>query len=88
MEELKISITPLNEGQELNYNEEFTGTMTELLDRCKSIQVGLQKILTKGSFSVMLTNWDDDGKNFIYSDGVIYDENGDKITLFQQKLIA
>jgi hypothetical protein len=52
MKDRRFLITPQNEGQELNYIEEFMGTPRNAKWRAKTIADGLQMILRQGDISV------------------------------------
>ena len=47
-------ITPLNEGQELNYIEIHYGDKKSAIKRAKEILRGLTKVLIRGTISVMI----------------------------------
>lgn len=75
---LNVQISPLNEGQELNYSEPFKGTIQQIVTRCREIETGLQSLLKRGSFSVQITNWSlqpngEKWADFVYQQGDIFD---------------
>ena len=47
-------ITPLNEGQELNYIETHYGDKRSAIKRAKVILKGLIKVLAQGTISIMV----------------------------------
>jgi hypothetical protein len=49
-------IQPTNEGQELNYSEDFKGTLTEAKARGYIMKVKLQKALPKGEIGFEVLN--------------------------------
>jgi dTDP-4-dehydrorhamnose reductase len=49
-------IIPENEGQELNYIEDFVGDMTGAEKRAKYMADGLQRILKDGTITVSVKN--------------------------------
>jgi len=50
---------PTNEGQILNFMEDFTGTFQEAIKRAEEIISGLSRLLPKGSFGCFIEH---DGK--------------------------
>ena len=48
----KWMLIPENEGQELNYIEDFRGTSFDARLRAKAMKRGLQRILKQGSIDV------------------------------------
>lgn len=48
---MKFEIQPMNEGQEMNYRETFTGTKAEAQQRAKDLAKGLKRLMPKGDFS-------------------------------------
>lgn len=52
----KVILEPCNEGQEMNYREEFTGTAEQIITRSLSIIRGLESIFSCDSFSVKVVN--------------------------------
>ena len=60
-----FTILPLNEGQELNYVETFTGTFEEAKDRADDIKLRLQPILYEGTIQVKVLNMN--GKEIFYT---------------------
>lgn len=47
---MRHTLTPTNEGQDLNYVEGFNGTNEEALERAEQIIRGLTKVLPRGDF--------------------------------------
>jgi hypothetical protein len=47
-------ITPLNEGQEMNYVETHRGSQSSAWKRAKDMQKGLRRLLTQGMITVMI----------------------------------
>ena len=45
-------IVPTNEGQELNYNEAFTGSLINAKRRALELRLGLAKLLIQGTIGV------------------------------------
>ena len=71
---LTVQITPLNEGQEINYAEQATGEPEALISRAVEILDGLTALLPKGSFAVKIENLYLDDAIFIKREES-YDEN-------------
>lgn len=59
-------IIPLNENQELNYQENFIGDVVALKHKCNIMISGLYSILQHGTFSMKIENAD--GSKYIYYD--------------------
>ena len=45
-------IIPLNEGQDMNYNESFDGSVSKAIERAKYLQDNLQNLLKQGTITV------------------------------------
>ena len=60
-EQVFVYLTPLNEGQELNYMERFCGTPLQIVDRCHQIVNGLDNLLKNGTWSVQVESTHVDG---------------------------
>lgn len=75
----KLHITPLNEGQELNYSEVALASPKNVAKRCRDIIKGLRALLPHGSFSVEVrcaTDYED----YIYFYNLnIFDKDMNKI---------
>lgn len=78
MERIRLNLLPLNEGQEMNYCEPFTGTQAEIKSRCDQIIRGLTSMLPRGTFTVMLVDLTFD-RAWRYYDGKFHDEEGEEI---------
>lgn len=58
---IAVYLTPLNEGQEVNYMERFFGTPLLIVTRCRQIVDGLDNLLKNGTWSVQVESANADG---------------------------
>lgn len=72
--QIQVYLKPCNEKQELNYQESFTGTTEQIVERSLEIIGGLQSILTNGSFSVKVQNQNLSRAVYIDSEHIFDDE--------------
>lgn len=81
VEIMKVYLEPQNEGQDLNYQERFTGTPFQILEKSRKMIAGLNATLTQGSFSVKVVQYTGGGTNevTIFADRII-DSNGETIS--------
>jgi hypothetical protein len=82
---MRLNITPLNEGQEMNYCEPFTGTVPQLRTRCNRIISGLSALLPRGTFTIAITDLTFD-RYVHYNNGKFYNLQGDEI--IEQNLLT
>lgn len=54
----KFKLVPLNENQELNYQEPFIGNAQSLALKCRTMVDGLSVTLTHGWFTIKIENQD------------------------------
>ena len=64
---LKVNISPLNEGQELNYSEHREMAAWAIVGRARYLCDGLKKLLPQGDFTVRITP--QDARNTVTTDG-------------------
>jgi hypothetical protein len=85
MEKFTFIITPLNEGQELNYIEHIEVPIKGLYFRCRQIQEGLQKLLPKGTFDVKIED-QQLNRTWYFRDGKFFDDNWNEIKMGKNKV--
>ena len=56
--QVEVILTPQNEGQDLNYQERYTGNAVNIYNKAVEIRVGLTNLLQKGTFSVKIETSD------------------------------
>jgi hypothetical protein len=79
----KCRLLPLNEGQELNYHETFTGNEANLFKKLQTMEKHLKIALPQASISIKIEDMACT-KQWSYRNGTFYDADYNQITPYKQ----
>lgn len=77
MEKFTFHLTPLNEGQELNYVDTMLCSIEQLRERCNYILAGLSALFPEGTFDIKIEHYENDAaagcKTWYYRNDAVHE---------------